>query len=207
MKTGYTGWILGLFTIFVIVALLPGPDGKELLKEGKKVSLQSLTPELEKHEAVFYFADKNYTGLEKVTVEVESGSELENRIKATIAKFFTDAQFPLFPNDTTLSEVFVVGATAVISLDSGFRRKFNGGVWTETLAITSLVNTVVESFEAIDSVKVLIDDKETELFVAHVRIVNNLHADESLTLEEVKEDEEEPADSENEKDMQETSVI
>ncbi len=207
MKTGYTGWILGLFAIFVIVALLPGPDDRVLVKKDTKVSLQSLTPELEKHEAVFYFADKNYTGLKKVTMEVESGPGLENLIKATLAKLFTDAQFPLFPEGTTLSEVFVVGSTAVISLDSGFRRKFNGGVWTETLALTSFVNTVVESFDAIDSVKILIDDKETELFVAHIRIAGNLHADDSLIVEEVTEGEEEHGDGENEKDAQETSVI
>lgn len=184
VKNGYTGWVLVLFVIFIAVALLPGPDDTVFVKEKPPATLKSLLPATEKSEAVLYFADKNYTGLKRFDVEIESDVSYENRLKIILAKLFVEAEFPIFPEETSLREVFIFDRTAVISLDGGFKRKFNGGVWTEILAVASLVNTVVESFDMIDNVRILIDDNETEFFVAHTRIAGNLTADHSMIVEE-----------------------
>lgn len=199
---GFAKWILILALIGAAVWLIPEPGVEEEMKTGveRPVStLRSAAPELStvKRDIVLYLADKNRAGLVPTPASLETGEGLSEQVAAAIGRLFENGAAGLFPPETVAREVFVYSDVAVISLDGSFRRKFSGGAWSELLAVYSLVNTIAESFEEINKVKILVDAKEQEVFASHVDIYGEMTPDSSYTLapaEEASVDGPEPED-------------
>ena len=178
-------WLLILIVIGIVVWLIPNP-GEKPPPEFPSAGVSKTTPELSgrSRAAVLYIADKNHAGLLKTPVEIETEGANEADLADVIVKKIFEGSSGLYPPETAVREIFFYEDVAVISLDGSFRKKFDGGAWTELLAVYGIVNTVAESFEKVKRVRILIDEKEQDLFVSHVDIEREIAPDFSFVLPE-----------------------
>ncbi len=164
----------------------PSPDIEKPILVTQRISMDPASGLKTETAISLFVADKNHTGLSRLEKMIDTGETVEEKIYGALKALFDEeaASSSLFPEEMVVREVFVYDTTAVVSLDGDFRRKFKGGVWTELLAVYSLVNTVSENFGEINGIRILIDDKETDFFVDHVDITRAFESDFSFVLEE-----------------------
>lgn len=183
-KTGYGFWVLILAVIGLAVWIYPEPDNKKQAPERRAKRIGFAMETMKKNtgslrSVVLFTAGKNGESLVKVKTGIDGSETVENQIKSTLNLLFSGEMAPaaLFPDDMTIKKVFVYDGVAVLSLEGDFRRKLDGGVWTELLAVYSIVNTLSENFERIERVQILIDDREAEFFTSHVSIMKTIEPD------------------------------
>ncbi len=187
-KKGYFNkWpLIGIIAAIAILAwLIPGPGDDDINiteKDSDPTAVKKVASKLsDDGKAVIYTASPDSENLTPTIVKIDKSSTLENRMKFLLTKIFNPenrAGSP-FPSGMTVETVFLYDNIAVISLDGQFRRKMSIGIWTELLAVYSIVNTLTESFSEIEKVHILIDGAEAEFFVSHVMIDRPLRPDTS----------------------------
>ncbi|VAX24775.1 hypothetical protein MNBD_NITROSPINAE03-995 [hydrothermal vent metagenome] len=188
---GYWLWILILAVLGVIVWSYPAPDRDE----GPHGPVETKDAAVIKHSGpnrkiVLFTPDKNGERLVKVEASINSQAPVEDQIKQTLTLLFTAEGLPapLFPEGMIIREAFAYDRIAIISLGEDFRKKLAGGVWTELLAVYSIVNTLSANFEGIDQTQILINDHESDFFISHVSISKAIKADLSFIDETASKD-------------------
>ncbi|VAX23786.1 hypothetical protein MNBD_NITROSPINAE04-1734 [hydrothermal vent metagenome] len=182
----YWLWILILAFLGIIVWSYPAPDRDT----GPHRPVGTKETTAIKHSGpnrkiVLFTPDKNGERLVKVEASIDSQAPVEDQIRQALSLLFTAEGLPapLFPEGMIIREAFVYDRTAIISLGEDFRKKLAGGVWTELLAVYSIVNTLSANFEGIDQTQILINDHESDFFISHVSISKAIKADLSFTGE------------------------
>jgi hypothetical protein len=102
---------------------------------------------------------------------VKRQPDAQSQARATIAALFADRRAPLEPvlRDIGLRELYLDGSgMAYIDLTLGQRKDVRSSAWEEQLAIYALVNTLLQNFEEIKQVVLLLDGGETQTLAGHM---------------------------------------
>lgn len=179
---GYGKWFIALCLLGVLVWMIPGSfDTEEIVvqKESGFVKVPGV-----KREIQLYLTDKSQMGLIQTGVTIDLGGTTEQKIHSVLEALFAENQRIRgpFPQEIIVRDIFMHGEEAIISLDGAFKKKFMGGGWSELLAVYSLVNTICDNFELVNTVRILINDQETEFFVSHISLAGSLKPSSSLLL-------------------------
>lgn len=183
---GYWLWILILAFIGIMVWSYPVPDretGPRGANGAREAAVNKNVGPTRK--IVLFTPDNNGERLVKINAAINSQAPVEDQIKQTLSLLFSSEGLPavLFPEGMIIRDAFVYDQTAIISLGEDFRKKLAGGIWTELLAVYSIVNTLSANFEGIDKTQILINDRESDFFISHVSISKAIAADFSFTGE------------------------
>ena len=85
---------------------------------------------------------------------------------------------PPLPPETTVRAVFLTAdGTAYLDLSSEAQRSTSPGIRGETLAVYSIVNSIVSNIPSVKSLKILIQGQEVETLNGHVDLTNNFVPD------------------------------
>ncbi|MFW2331510.1 MAG: GerMN domain-containing protein [Nitrospinota bacterium] len=122
-----------------------------------------------------FVIDANHEKLVERQVELKKEDSDNLNIKTVVATLTNDINSgEILNKPIELKDVFIYNQTAIINIDSRFRKDFNGGIVEEELLLESLFRTIQANSESIDKLKILIDDEESELFISHLDISNEL---------------------------------
>ncbi len=110
-------------------------------------------------------------GLATESAVIKRQPDTQSLARAALTSLFADqraAQEPVL-RDIRLRELYVDGSgTAYIDLTPGLRKDVRGSAWEEQLAIYSLVNTLLQNFEEIKQVMLLLDGREAQTLAGHM---------------------------------------
>lgn len=180
---------LSMILLGLVVWIFPEPGELEWPFPGKvgtpvKVETRAPVKRGEQAAVTLYTVEKGENGLEKTEAMIEASGDPAGMVKSAVEALLSWEAAPAawFEGDINVREVFVYGDVAVISLGGDFNTRRTLGVWTELLTVYSIVNTVTQSFDGIGRVQILINDRETELFMGHVSIASLIAPDLSLTI-------------------------
>jgi hypothetical protein len=102
---------------------------------------------------------------------VKRQPDTQSLARAALAALFADQRATLEPvlRDIRLRELFIDAAgTAYIDLTPGPQKDVRASAWEEQLAIYSLVNTLLQNFEEIKQVELLLDGREAQTLAGHM---------------------------------------
>ena len=102
---------------------------------------------------------------------VKRQPDAQSLARAALAALFADQRASLEPvlRDIRLRELFIDAAgTAYIDLTPGPQKDVRASAWEEQLAIYSLVNTLLQNFEEIKQVELLLDGREAQTLAGHM---------------------------------------
>jgi hypothetical protein len=109
--------------------------------------------------------------LTAVPATVKRQPDTQSLAREALAALFADARAPLEPvlRDIRLRELFLDGSgTAYIDLTTGPRKDVRASAWEEQLAIYALVNTLLQNFQEIKQVVLLLDGGEAQTLAGHM---------------------------------------
>jgi hypothetical protein len=109
--------------------------------------------------------------LATVSAVVNRQPDTQSLARAALAALFADQRAALEPvlRDIRLRELFIDAAgTAYIDLTPGPQKDVHASAWEEQLAIYSLVNTLLQNFEEIKQVELLLDGREAQTLAGHM---------------------------------------
>ncbi|MGA1840494.1 MAG: GerMN domain-containing protein [bacterium] len=166
--------ILCLIIMGVIVLLwMNNLNYKELIsQEGEKgLSMQEPEDVLLSEVKLYFGADGNVWQVEKR--EISSPSiQLEDRVKDVVDELLKGPEklgYTPIPKGTQLIRIFLdQDGIVYLDLSEDVRENHPGGTWGEMMTIYSLVNTVMENFNTINGVKIMIMGKEIETLKGHI---------------------------------------
>ena len=102
---------------------------------------------------------------------VKRQPDTQSLARAALAALFADQRATLEPvlRDIRLRELFVDAAgTAYVDLTPGPQKDVRASAWEEQLAIYALVNTLLQNFEEIKQVELLLDGREAQTLAGHM---------------------------------------
>lgn len=102
---------------------------------------------------------------------VKRQSDTQSQAHAALVALFADQQAMLAPvlRDIRLRELYLDGSgTAYIDLTLGSRKDMRASAWEEQLAIYALVNTLLQNFEDIKQIMLLLDGGEAQTLAGHM---------------------------------------
>jgi len=102
---------------------------------------------------------------------VKRQPDTQSLARAALAALFADQRASLEPvlRDIRLRELFIDAAgTAYIDLTPGPQKDVRASAWDEQLAIYALVNTLLQNFEEIKQVELLLDGREAQTLAGHM---------------------------------------
>jgi hypothetical protein len=102
---------------------------------------------------------------------VKRQPDTQSLARAALAALFADQQASLEPvlRDIRLRELFVdASGTAYIDLTPSPQKDVRASAWEEQLAIYALVNTLLQNFEEIKQVELLLDGREAQTLAGHM---------------------------------------
>jgi len=102
---------------------------------------------------------------------VKRQPDTQSLARAALAALFADQRATLEPvlRDIRLRELFIDAAgTAYIDLTPGPQKDVRASAWEEQLAIYALVNTLLQNFEEIKQVELLLDGREAQTLAGHM---------------------------------------
>ncbi|HJM83499.1 MAG TPA: GerMN domain-containing protein [Nitrospinota bacterium] len=179
---GFLFWAVVLILIGMFSWFYPVPNGfgtKTFWQEKSRVNTSAnVVIQGRMKPVTLVLPDNNGEWLIRISSEIESAESVELDIERILTELFEESAKTneLFPADIAIRGVFVYDDVAVVSLSEEVREQCNPGVWTEMLALYSVVNTVVENFDNITSLRIIIDDKQSPVFIHHVAIDKPLNA-------------------------------
>ena len=109
--------------------------------------------------------------LAAVPVLVKRQPDVQSLARAALAALFTDQRAKLEPvlRDISLRELYLDGSgTAYIDLTPGRQKDVRASAWEEQLAIYALVNTLLQNFQEIRQVVLLLDGGEAQTLAGHM---------------------------------------
>jgi spore germination protein GerM len=85
------------------------------------------------------------------------------------------------PQGTKLNSIFINGNIVIINLSKEFVNNFSGGVDAEILAIYSIVNSILDNVNSVDSVQFLIEGERLMTLGGHIDIENPLIGNKAIS--------------------------
>jgi hypothetical protein len=116
-----------------------------------------------------YFPHEGMLATESAVVKRQP--DTQSLARAALAALFADQRASLEPvlRDIRLRELFIDAAgTAYIDLTPGPQKDVRASAWEEQLAIYALVNTLLQNFEDIKQVVLLLDGGEAQTLAGHM---------------------------------------
>ena len=102
---------------------------------------------------------------------VKRQPDTQSQARAALTALFADQKAQLAPvlRDIRIRELYLDGSgTAYIDLTLGLRKDVRASAWEELLAIYALVNTLMQNFEDIKQVMLLLDGGEAQTLAGHM---------------------------------------
>lgn len=118
-----------------------------------------------------YFGDQQAAFLVPEARPIFQGPDAESKGRAIVEALIRGPEGPLLetlPAGTRLRNFSLQGAVAFVDLNEAVQRNHPGGSASELLTVYSLVNSLVENIEGIESVKILIDGKQVNTLAGHM---------------------------------------
>ena len=85
---------------------------------------------------------------------------------------------PVLPKGTTIRSFFIrPNGTAYVDLDSAGLEGYPFSALSETMAVYAIVNTLVVNLDTVETVKIMLDGKETATLAGHIDLTKALAAD------------------------------
>jgi hypothetical protein len=109
--------------------------------------------------------------LSAVPALVKRQPDVQSLARTTLAALFADQRAQLEPvlRDIRLRELYLNDAgTAYIDLTPGRQKDVRASAWEEQLAIYALVNTLLQNFQEIKQVVLLLDGGEAQTLAGHM---------------------------------------
>lgn len=132
-----------------------------------------------------YFAAANGAGLAAETREITDSPVEDDCLRATVQALINGPagdSAPVFPPQTTLRGVAVVGSELQVDFSRELADAHPGGSWGELLTVQALANTVAISFPHLRQVRILIDGAAVETLKGHVDLRQPINPDFTLVL-------------------------
>jgi hypothetical protein len=109
--------------------------------------------------------------LAAVPAQVKRQPDVQSLARAALAALFADQRAQLEPvlRDIRLRELYLDGSgMAYIDLTPGRQKDVRASAWEEQLAIYALVNTLLQNFQEIKQVVLLLDGGEAQTLAGHM---------------------------------------
>ena len=166
--------ILALILIGVIILFWIGSlNRKGLITEEEEIgpAIRHTDDTVKKDLMLYFGAEGNLWRIE-TRQALLSSDQMEDRIIQVIEELFKGPEGhgnnPI-PEGTRILSLFLdQGGIAYIDLSEEVRENHPGGTWGELMTIFSIVNTVMENFDAVKGVKLLVMGKEIETLKGHI---------------------------------------
>jgi len=128
-----------------------------------------------------YFANKGNSFLiaeKRLLVQSDDPAQMGKLIIESIIKGPKEGLMRTISSDATLRALFVTGdKTAYADFSPAIREKHPGGCKSEIITIYSIVNSLILNIPEIDTVKILIDGRESMTLAGHIDLRFPLKAD------------------------------
>ncbi len=116
-----------------------------------------------------YYPHEGMLATESTVVKLQP--DTQSLARAALVALFADQRVALAPvlRDIRLRELYLDGSgTAYIDLTPGTQKDVRASAWEEQLAIYALVNTLLQNFEEIKQVELLLDGREAQTLAGHM---------------------------------------
>lgn len=156
-------FVVAIFSILVIVGIF-------IFTSKKKAPKKEIVIEKAKtFNAVLYYLDDegNFKDVEKA---LQWYPLMEDRIKEVIdALCKPDKGFiSAIPQSTKVINVFLREDTVYVDFSQEFISNHPGGTRAELETVYSIVNSIIDTFDGVNKVKILVDGKEIDTIKGHV---------------------------------------
>jgi hypothetical protein len=169
-----------LFGVVIIIAAIVASGGGLLWKRMNSANTAPMPAEQDRQLAqqllrdeplsiTLYFPHEGMLATGSAVVKRQP--DTQSQARAALAALFADQRTPLEPvlRDIRLRELYLDGSgTAYIDLTPGPRKDVRASAWEEQLAIYALVNTLLQNFEDIKQVVLLLDGGEAQTLAGHM---------------------------------------
>jgi spore germination protein GerM len=156
----------------VTVVCLVVPERLPATVPSQEDTPTSRAPDPDPPAAHLYFADKSNTFLtaeERALTRSDDPAETGRMIIETLIRGPNKGHMRTIPPDAALRALFVTAdGTALVDMTSAIKEKHPGGAESELMTIFSIVNSLMLNVPEIDSVKILINGRESETLAGHV---------------------------------------
>lgn len=142
-------------------------------------------PRRQMRTVTLYFAATNGAGLVAESREIADCLVEEDCLMATVQGLIsgpTGTLAPVFPPQTILRGVTVVGSELHVDFSRELADAHPGGSWGELLTVQSLANTIAISFPHLRQVRILIEGAAVETLKGHIDLRQPVNPDFTLVL-------------------------
>lgn len=169
-------WVVTLISLCGFGAYLIG----QLLKEssvgtGPSTDLteQVSAPTNPTNEFKLYFCAPGTQDLavetRQLRVEKMDPQQLMKRVITELVRGPVSVLIPTLPDQTTVNSMFLLeGGELVIDFGKEIRDHHPGGSFGEMITVYSVVNTLTENFDEVESVRFLVEGSDVETLVGHM---------------------------------------
>ncbi|MBN2374383.1 GerMN domain-containing protein [bacterium] len=170
----FLGIVLVLIFAGVIVLFWIGHiNHKGIISEGEKTDMAiQQTEEVIKKELRLYFGSEDDFWRIETRQAAVSSDHMEDMIRQVVEELLKgpeNQENNPIPQGTRIMAIFLdQNGIAYIDLSEEIRTNHPGGTWGELMTIYSIVNTVMDNFDAVKGVKILVMGKEIETLKGHI---------------------------------------
>jgi len=169
-----------LFGVAVIIAAIVAAGGGLLWLWMKSTNTAPMPAEQEQQLAQQLLRDEPLSitlyyphegMLATASTVVKRQPDTQSLARSALAALFADQRAALEPvlRDIRLRELYLDGSgTAYVDLTPGKQKDVRASAWEEQLAIYALVNTLLQNFEVIRQVELLLDGREAQTLAGHM---------------------------------------
>ena len=185
MKRVYLVAIVVLLLVVVLAFFISGRD------EGRDEEAAISTPAAEGDEKVFlYFTARDGRHLVATSAEIDSSAERAAKVRRVFdllrqgpGEEAADLLFPVLPAEASLKNVYLDKEGCLyLSLGAEILEGHPRGSSAEKLSIYAVVNSMVESFSWVSSVRFLLEGEEMDTLAGHVNLSGKLVTDNDIIV-------------------------
>jgi len=160
------------FSVFILPAISSEPDTFTTFMEVKSPEMTIIHLYFANKENSFLIAEKRFL------VQPDDPAQMGKLIIESLIKGPKEGLMRTISSDATLRALFVTeDKTAYVDLTKAAREKHPGGCKSEIITIYSIVNSLILNIPEIDTVKILIDGRESMTLAGHIDLRFPLKAD------------------------------
>lgn len=160
------------FLAMVAVGLMAGLALALLVVNKGEPEASSATPSMAKmtpFQASIFTPDESLSALTPEKVTLTAGERIDDRVRIVIETVTDPTRSKgLFPDGMNPHQLFVLGDTLILGYGAQFGENFSGGAAQELMGVDALVNSLVQSFDQIQQVRIVREGGE--VFIRHVDV-------------------------------------
>jgi len=169
------GLVISAFLLLILITLIGGGIYLySLLSKPGPTGMSPLMPKSfqgQKHKVKVYFGSPDSLDLLSEEREIYLTEREEDQIKQVIHELIkgpVEDLTPVLPAQCELREVFIADRVAYLDFSRTLKENHPGGSTQELVTVYGIVNTIVDNFNSIDMVQLLIEGQEVDTLAGHI---------------------------------------